>query len=328
MEIFKKIFFIFLFFYCVSFSKSVKFIEKTELLLDTIFTIKIENVKNGEEILDEAFKLVKKFENKLSIFNQESEISKLNRYKKLEVSPEITELIKKSIYISEISDGAFDITCKPIIDLYRKKSKENKLPSDKEIKDTLKKVGWRKIKINGNKIILLSGSEIDLGGIAKGFIVDKVYEFLKSRGIKNGIINGGGDMYCWGKNPDGKKWKIGIENPFQEEKIIGIFEITNMGIATSGNYKRYLRIKNKKIGHIVNPKTGLPIDEIPVSVTVIAPDCTVADGLATGIFVLGLEKGLDLVNKLENIECLIIDKNGKIYKSKNFPSLIFSGANR
>ncbi|MCM8818645.1 MAG: FAD:protein FMN transferase [Candidatus Omnitrophica bacterium] len=320
MRIIWKLSFVFLILCLNAFSQIVKFIEKKEFFLDTIFEIKIEESKNGEEILNLSFELVKNLENKLSIYKEESEVSKLNKYKRYNVSSEVLEVIKKSIYISEITDGAFDITCKPIIFLYKKKFKENQIPTEKEIKEVLKKVGWKNIKIEGNEVILEKEAEIDLGGIAKGYIVDKVSEFLKSKGIKNGLVNGGGDLYCWGTNPEKKKWKIGIEDPFEENKLIGNFMITERGIATSGNYKRYLKIKNQKIGHIVNPKTGVPVEEIPVSVTVIASNCTIADGFATGIFVLGIEKGLDLVNKNKGIECLIIDKDKKIYKSSNFPN--------
>ncbi|MCM8767286.1 MAG: FAD:protein FMN transferase [Candidatus Omnitrophica bacterium] len=299
--------------------KIENFVSKTEFLLDTIFNIKIEKVENSDEILNQAVGLVKKLEDKLSIFKEDSEVSKLNRNKKYKVSDEVLEVIKRSIYISEITNGAFDITCKKIIDLYKNKRKQNILPTEKEIKKILDETGWKKIKVKGNEIFLSNQVEIDLGGIAKGFIVDKVADFLKSKGIKNGIINAGGDIYCWGVNQENKKWKIGIEDPFETEKIIGIFEITDKGIATSGNYKRFINIKEKKIGHIINPKTGLPVENNVMSVTVIAPDCTTADGLATGIFVLGIENGLNLVNNLKDIECLIIDKNKKIYKSKNFP---------
>jgi thiamine biosynthesis lipoprotein len=296
------------------------FVEKTEFLLDTVIQIKIEKTKDSEKILNSSFDLIKTLENKFSIFKEESEVSKLNKYKKLKASNEFLQLIKRAIYISEITDGAFDITCKPIIDLYKTKSKEKKVPSKEEIEKVLKKVGWKKIQIKEDLIILPEEMEIDLGGIAKGYIVDKVVEFLKAKGIKNGIVNAGGDLYCWGLKR-GKKWTIGIENPFEENKIIGIFEITDRGVATSGNYKRYLKIKNKKIGHIINPKTGLPAGEDIVSTTIIAPDCTIADGFATGIFVLGIEKGLKIINKLQGVECLIIDINGKIYKSSQFPKL-------
>lgn len=301
------------------FSEISKFIVKQEFFLDTIFEIKIEESKDAETILNSAFELVKNLENKLSIYNEKSEISELNKYKRYRVSPEVLEVIKKAIYISEITDGAFDITCKPIIFLYKKKNQEEQMPTEEEIKQVLKKVGWKKIEIKGNEVILKDGSEIDLGGIAKGYIVDKVAGFLRIKGIKNGLVNAGGDIYCWGKNPERKKWKIGIENPFDEGLIIGNFEITNRGIATSGNYKRYIKIKKQKLGHIVNPKTGFPVENIPVSVTVVAPDCITADGIATGVFVLGIEKGLKLINKIKDVECLIIDKDKKIYKSSNFP---------
>jgi thiamine biosynthesis lipoprotein len=311
--------FLFLFFFFVFASPFNKFVERTEFLLGTVIQIKIEKVKDSDKILNSAFELIKNFEDRFSIFKQESEISKLNKYKKLKVSSDLLNVIKKAIYISEITDGAFDITCKPIIDLYKEKSKENKTPAEKEIEEVLKNVGWRKIKIKDDFVILSDNMEIDLGGIAKGYIVDKTFQFLKSNGIKNGLINAGGDIYCWGFNEKGEKWKIGIENPFEESKIIGIFEITDKGIATSGNYKRYLEIKKKKIGHIINPRTGLPTGENIASVTVIANDCTIADGFATGIFVLGIEKGLKVINKLKDVECLIIDKNGKIYTSSGFP---------
>jgi thiamine biosynthesis lipoprotein len=314
-----KIFLIFLVKSILSFSTSKQFTERTEFLLDTIFNIKIEKNENANSLLENAFSLVKELESKLSNFNKESEVSKLNKYKKCKVSPELLEVVKKSLYISKITEGAFDITCKKIIDLYKEKSKEKTLPEKEEIKKVLMETGWEKIKIREGEIYLSGGVEIDLGGIAKGFIVDKVAEFLKSKGVKNGIINAGGDIYCWGTNQENKKWKIGIENPFEEEKIIGVFEITERGIATSGNYKRYIKIKEKKIGHIINPKTGFPVENSNVSVTVIAPDCTTADGFATGIFVLGIDKSMKIAEKQKNLEFLIIDINKKIYKSKNFP---------
>jgi len=297
------------------------YVEKTDFLLGTVIQIKIEKIKDSNKILNSAFELVKDLEYKFSIFKDESEVSKLNKYKKLKVSTDLLDVIKKAIYISEITDGAFDITCRPIINLYREKSKENELPTKREIEEILGNVGCRRIKIRDNFVILSDSMEIDLGGIAKGYIVDRVFQFLKLNGIKNGLVNAGGDIYCWGLNEKKRDWKIGIENPFEENKIIGIFEIKNKGIATSGNYKRYLEIKNKKIGHIINPKTGLPVNGNIISVTVIAPNCTTADGLATGIFVLGIEKGLKIINELPHIECLIIDKEGEIYKSSKFPKL-------
>ncbi|MCM8772881.1 MAG: FAD:protein FMN transferase [Candidatus Omnitrophica bacterium] len=314
-----KFFTLFLIFIKTSLLQTTTFVEKTEFLLGTIFEIKIEKVKNDQKILDQTVEFIREMENKFSVFKRDSEVSKLNKLKKYKVSEDVLEVIKKAIEISKLTDGAFDITCKPLIDLYKLKSKKNQLPDEKEIKRVLKNIGWEKIKISEKEVILEKEMEIDLGGIAKGYIVDRVVEFLKNKGIKNGLVNAGGDIYCWGKNPEGEEWKIGIENPFKEGEIIAIFSITDRGIATSGNYKRFYKVKNLKIGHIVNPITGNIVFNSPVSVTVIGPNCTEADGLATGIFVLGVSKSLKLMNKLKNFEYFIIDRNGKIYMSPNFP---------
>lgn len=312
---------IFLFCLIFIFTRNVypEFVNETRIALGTFFQVKIEKRKNSAEVIDEAFKKIKKLENKLSIFKPDSEISRINKYGKSAVSPETIEVIKKSIKISEITDGAFDITCKPLIDLYKKCGKEKRIPDEKEIKKVLRKVNWKNVKIKGKEIILKKGMQIDPGGIAKGYIVDKVVEFLKSKGIKSGLVNAGGDIYCWGKNPYGEKWIIGIRNPFEKEKIIGKICITEKSVATSGDYEQYVKIKGRKFSHIVNPKTGKTVQNFPVSVTVIASDCATADGLATGFFVLGEKKSLQIANKIKGVDVFIIDENKRIFKSKNFP---------
>ena len=296
-----------------------EFISETRIALGTFFQIKIEKKNNSSEIINQAFKKVDELEDKLSVFREGSDVYKINKYKKATVSSETIEVIKRSFEISRITDGAFDITCKPLINLYKKCGKEKRLPSKKEIKETLKKINWKDVKITGNEIVLKKGMEIDLGGIAKGYIVDKIVEFLKMKGIKNGLVNAGGDIYCWGKNPEGKRWKIGIRNPFYKDRIIGKISLTEKGIATSGDYEQYIKIKGKKFSHIVNPKTGKTVQNFPVSLTVIAHNCTTADGLATGFFVSGIKKAVEIANKIKEVEVLIVDENKKVYKSKNFP---------
>ena len=296
-----------------------EFISETRTALGTFFQIKIEKKNNSSEIINQAFKKVEELEDKLSVFREGSDVYKINKYKKATVSPETIDVIKRSFEISRITEGAFDITCKPLINLYKKCGKEKRLPSKKEIKETLKKINWKDVKITGNEVVLKKGMEIDLGGIAKGYIVDKIVEFLKMKGIKNGLVNAGGDIYCWGKNPEGKRWIIGIRNPFYKDRIIGKISLTEKGIATSGDYEQYIKIKGKKFSHIVNPKTGKTVQNFPVSLTVIAPDCTTADGLATGFFVSGIKKAVEIANKIKEVEVLIVDENKKVYKSKNFP---------
>jgi len=293
-------------------------ISQTEIHMDTYVKITIEKISNYKIILKEAFKKIENLENKLSIFKPDSEISLLNKKGRLSISKDIKGVLHKSLKISQLTDGAFDITCKPLIDLYKKAEKRNFPPTLSEIKKTLKFIGWEKIKIERDFITLKKGMELDLGGIAKGFVADEIVKFLKSKGVRNGLINAGGDAYCFGLNPEGKKWRIGIRNPKEKIKIIKIIEISEKGIVTSGDYERYMKIKGKKYSHIVNPKTGKTVQDFPVSVTIIASDCTTADGLATGCFVLGTKKGLKLLNKIQGIEGLIIDGNMKIYKSKNF----------
>jgi len=312
MKILQLIFFSILLSYKVF---SYPFISKQEIALGTFVEIKIEKSQGSEKLLERTFQKIKELENKFSIFNPESEISIINKKKKIKISEETKKVIEKAIEISKLTDGAFDITCKPLLDLYKHANKRNFPPSQSEIEKVLKKVGWEKIKIKGNYLFLKEDMELDLGGIAKGFIVDEIVSFLKKEGVKNGIVNAGGDIYCFGLNPEGRKWKIGIRNPREKDKIIEIIKITEKAVATSGDYERYLMIKGKKYGHIVNPKTGKTVEEFPASVTIIASDCTTADGLATGCFVLGAKKGIELLNQLKGIEGIIIDGDMKIYRT-------------
>ncbi|MCM8829476.1 MAG: FAD:protein FMN transferase [Candidatus Omnitrophica bacterium] len=297
---------------------SISYMSREEPALGTFISITIEKSPNCEKILEGAFSFIRELEKRFSVYIPDSEISRLNSEKKIDASKDLVYLIRKSIEISKITGGAFDITVLPLINLYREAEKKGMPPSDEEIRKILKYTGYEKIKIKDNIIQIPEKTEIDTGGIAKGYIVDSTAEFLKKNGIKNGLVNAGGDIYCFGKNPQGEKWKIGIRGPFNKEKTIRTLYLSNCGIATSGDYERYLKIKGKKYGHIINPLTGKTVQNFPVSVTVIAPDTTTADAFATAFFVLGVEKSINLVNKIEGIALFIIDGDGKFYESENF----------
>ncbi|HNS31676.1 MAG TPA: FAD:protein FMN transferase [bacterium] len=309
---------IFSFFLAAAPSASGSYLSRQETAAGTFVTITIEDTKNGDEILEGTFSLIRKLEKLFSSFDEESEISRLNRQKKTALSQETLLLLKKSFFISGISEGAFDITCKPITELYRTAEKRNRPPTEKEIEDVLIHVGWEKVKIKGNTAEIPEKSMIDLGGIAKGYIVDMAITRLKDRGVKNGMVNAGGDIYAFGKNPGGKDWQIGIRNPFRKNGIIRKISVRDFAVATSGDYERYFSIKNKKYGHIVNPATGRSVQDFPVSVTVTAPDCAIADGLATAFFVLGAKKSIRIADKIDGVEVFIIDANRITYESKNF----------
>jgi FAD:protein FMN transferase len=295
-----------------------EYVSRTQNAMGTFVEIKIERIPGAEQLLAQAFKKIAQLEDKLSLYGKNSEIVRLNREKKCAVSFETLEVVRQSIYVSQITNGAFDITCQPLIILYSEASEKNTMPSRRDIEKTLENVGWGKIKISGNVISILPGMAVNVSGIAKGYIIDKVVSFLKGKGVDSGIVNAGGDIFCFGKNPGGGKWSIGIRNPFDRKAVVETLRIAQGAVATSGNYERYLRIKKSKVGHILDPRTGKGADDFPVSVTVIAKNCAIADALATGCFVLGKNESMQVVEGLPGVEVLIIEKNGKFYRSSGF----------
>lgn len=299
--------------------RAASYVSREESAMGTFVTITMEKREDCEKLLDESFNKIKELEKIFSVHDPESEISRLNALKQMEVSEELLFLINKSIEISSTTEGAFDITALPLIALYRNAEKEGVPPSDILIKETVKQIGWNRIKIEGSMVKIPCG--IDMGGIAKGYIVDRTAGFLKERGVESALINAGGDIYCLGKNPKGRKWSIGIQNPLRKDAVKKIIHITGRGIATSGDYERYLAIKGKKYGHIVNPATGKSVQDFPAGVTVIAGDAATADGLATAFFVLGAEKSIQLADRMENVEVLLIDGRGNVSESANFSNL-------
>ena len=299
----------------------LEYVTRHGVAAGTFINITVEKKEGSSLILDEAFTRIKGMERLFSVYDRNSEISILNRKGKHEVSDEMIRLLEKSVSISVITKGAFDVTCKPLIDLYRKAEKRDVEPSEQEISGALKNVGWKKIRINGNMVRLQKGMEIDLGAIAKGYIVDRTAEFLKGKGIKNALIDAGGDIYAYGINPHGRKWQIGIRNPFRKNSFIKRIGISDRGVATSGDYERFYTIKKKKYGHIVNPSTGKSVQDYPAGVTVIAPDCTTADALATAFFVMGPGPAVRLADKMNGIGVLIIDRGGKTYMNSGFSNL-------
>ena len=162
----------------------------------------------------------------------------------------------------------------------------------------------------------LKGMKIGFGAIGKGYAADKAKELLVKKGVKSGIINASGDLNCWGKKPNGKNWEIAITNPLNKSNAFAVLPINNQAVVTSGNYEKFSTFNGIKYSHIINPKTGYPAKGI-ISVTVFAPKAEIADALATSVFVMGKETGLDRINQLPNIDCIIIDSEGKIFYSKN-----------
>ncbi len=270
---------------------------------------------------DKGFKIVEnKFEEIVSIcnvYNENSEISKINKnahLAKIKLSNSLVELLNISRKFFHLSNESFDITAGPLIKLWGFYKKRKELPIFQDIIDAKLNIGFDNIVLQ-NKTILFKkkGIKIDFGGIAKGFAIDKAIEELKKNGFNSGFINLGGNIRTLSSLPKDKKYyTIGIKNPKNKKQILGTVQIKNNSISTSGNYERYVNIKNKKYTHIINPKTGLPIEGM-LSVTVITPLAVEADALSTSIFINGADYAKKIAKEFKNTSILIIsEKNGII----------------
>jgi len=291
---------------------SSKYITQTRILMGTYVTIICDG---SREDINGAFSVIKKVENLMSDQLPGSEIYLLNQKGEGEVSNWTAEVIKKAVEFSQITGGAFDISVGPLVDLWRNAELRGRVPFSKELERARSLVGYRNIAVENGRVKLKNeGMRLDLGGIAKGYAVDKAIGVLKRRGVKNALVNAGGDLFCLGEGPHGK-WRVGIQHPREEGKIVGIIKISNKAVATSGDYRRYYVIEGRRYGHIINPFTGWTIQGNPMSVTIIAPDTTTADALATGIFVLGPDKGMKIINELPDVEAMIIGEGMSIFTS-------------
>jgi FAD:protein FMN transferase len=295
-------------------------IKQTEELMGTFVTITIydSSKEKAAYAINSAFEEIQRIENLLSNYKNDSEISLLNKNKEiLDFSEDLLLNIEKSVYYSELSDGAFDITVQPILDLYTKSFTETKAPpSDEQVKETLTQIDYRKIQIRENKISIKNNQKITLGGLAKGYAVDKAVEILKNKGIEHALVNAGGDMRALGKKYGSVNWNIALANPRDKKEYITTTNLADKAIVTSGDYERYFD-PDMKFHHIVDPRTGYSATDL-ISVTILTDDTFDADAISTSVFVLGPEKGLKLVESLDNVEGLLITKERKIIKSSGF----------
>ncbi|MBR2190860.1 MAG: FAD:protein FMN transferase [Eubacterium sp.] len=222
------------------------------------------------------------------------------------------DILKRSIELGEKTNGSFDITISPIVELWGVNTNHFKIPTDEEIKEALAKVNYRQISLNGNNVRLTGGGSIDLGAIGKGFVADKLVESLKNSNVKSAIIDLGGNIYAIGSKK-GKPFKVGIEKPFSNGKLIATVKAKDTSVITAGIYQRYKKKDGKIYSHIMDPKTGKPVDNDLNSVTVISKDATAADALSTGFMVMGLERGMALANSTDGVEAVFIDKNNNLH---------------
>jgi thiamine biosynthesis lipoprotein len=300
------------------FSKSLK-------LMGNNFTITVvtDDEIIAEQNIEMAIKEIQRIETLFTTFSDNSQTNIINKnagIKPVKVDQEVFKLIERSIGISKITQGAFDITYGSIDkSLWNFDKTMTALPSFEQARKMVHLINFEKIILDHTNCTVFlkeKGMRIGFGGIGKGYAAEMAKNLLITNNVKSGIINASGDLTAWGNQPDGKPWTIGIANPNQPQEAFSYLEISEKAIATSGNYEKYIMIDGKKYSHTIDPRTGLPITGIK-SVTVISNNAEFADAMATPIAVMGIKAGLFLVDQLPNLYCIIIDDDNKMYTSKN-----------
>jgi thiamine biosynthesis lipoprotein len=285
------------------------------------FVVLADDDETGEELLDASVAEVKRIECLLTEFSETSQTSLINRNAGLspvEVEAEVYDIIKRCKQISAITQGAFDITSGLLKKMYNFKGQQFTLPTEAQLNDALKYVGFRDIKLlEGNRVQLAKPNmHIGFGAIGKGYAADKVKTLLVNKGVSSAVINASGDLTAWGTRLDGKPWRVGIANPDDTSKKIASLPIEDYSVATSGDYERYFELDGVRYSHTINPKTGKPVTGIR-SVTIVSPSAELSDALATSVTVMGAEIGLHFIEQLPNTHCLIVADGNKILTSKH-----------
>lgn len=304
----------------VLFGKKEHKVTKTRLAMGTYVSMTAihHSRDEAEQAIGEAFEEIERLNRLLTRFENVSPVAELNQNGRIEyMGPEVSELIGRSLYYYQQTGGAFDITVKPLIDLYKTSFEANRQPSDKEIAEVLAFTGAEKIQMDGQGLrFARTGMGITLDGIAKGYIVDKASEYLQQKGIENHLVNGGGDIRTSGKAVKGQPWTVAVQDPNKTSNSPEIIELGSGAVATSGNYEVYYD-REKLFHHIIDGKSGLS-PQLSTSVTVTAATVMDADALSTAVFVMEPTDGIRFIDSQMDCECLVITRNGVIKGSKGW----------
>lgn len=277
----------------------------------------------ANERIDDAVAEIRRIEKLFTTFNEESQTNLINRFagiKPVKVDKEVFDLIHRSKKISDVTQGAFDITYGSIDKrLWNFDTSMTSLPDLELAKQAVHLINYRNVILDEKKQTVFlkeKGMRIGFGGIGKGYAAERAKLILKQKGVESGIVNAAGDLTAWGLQPNGEEWTIGIADPDAVRHPFSYFSISDMAVATSGNYEKYVMIDGKKYSHTIDPKTGLPVGGIK-SVTIICPNAEIADAMATPVMIMGIKVGLNMVNQVNGLGCIIIDDDNNIHTSKN-----------
>lgn len=294
-------------------------IMKEFYVLGTVIQLKVYGRK-AEKAIQEAITRLYEIDDKMSAFKEYSEVSQVNKNAgKLHsrVSSDTYLVIKKAVQYSKLSEGAFDPTIRPIVNLWGVNTKNARVPGRDEINNALKLVNYEQLTLDDiNNTIKLNYENqcIDVGGIAKGYAADEVKNILKKNKIRSAIIDLGGNIFAYGSKQDGTKWNIGIQDPFSfSGEYSGIVSVKDKSIVTSGNYERYFMKDGKRFHHIIDPRTGYPSENGVVSATIVSDYSIDGDALSTCAYVMGLDRGVELIECLEGVDAIFITEDKKIH---------------
>ena len=299
--------------------------SRVQKLMGNRFEISVvsENENWANERIDSAVAEISRIEQLLTTFKPDSQTNQVNEnagISPVKVDREVFELIQRSLRISTLTQGAFDITYGSIDkSLWNFDAKMTALPDRETASKMVELIDYQKVVLNQEDCTVFlreKGMRIGFGGIGKGYAAEMAKRLMIQEGVKSGIVNASGDLTTWGLQPDGKQWTIGIADPNHKNRPFSYLNISNMAVATSGDYEKFVMIDGKRYSHTINPHTGLPVTGIK-SVTIIAPNAEIADALATPVTVMGVKVGLDLINQIKGIACVIIDDHDKMFTSKN-----------
>lgn len=301
-------------------------IHKKQLrLMGNAFEISVvdERADWAAERIDEAIAEIRRIEALLTTFSDDSQTNQINQQagiQPVKVDKEVFDLIRRSLKISELTQGAFDITYGSIDkSLWNFDLSMKALPDAETARKSVRLINYKNVLLDESESTVFlkeKGMRIGFGGIGKGYAAEKAKMLMISKGVKSGIVNASGDLSTWGSQPNGNAWTVGIADPNAQHNIFSSLKISNIAVATSGNYEKFVVINGKKYSHTIDPKTGLPVSGIK-SVTILSPNAELADAMATPIMVMGVKVGLNLINQMQGIACIIVDDANKIHTSKN-----------
>jgi len=280
-----------------------------------------------EEAAARGYAELERLERDLSVWKEDSQVSRINRLAGVEpvvVDRALFELIRDSVGVSRISGGSFDITVEPLVRLWDFRRPDFRPPDPESIRKALEAVDYRRILLNEtvpSVFLERKGMRITLGGVAKGYAADRASEVVRASGVAGGVVKAGGDLRAFGRKENGEVWKVGVANPRDKQRVMCVIPVSDAAVSTSGDYERFRMVDGVRYHHILNPRTGTSASQC-MSATVIAGSGTVADALATAVFVLGPEEGMGLIERLPGVEGVIIDAAGRLSSSSGIPVIV------